>query len=157
MPAAIDGLDGALSSPTTLVASGGDVNGDGYADLLYRGGSGHAYVFNGGPNGIANMAAPSVMLKSVDVIAGAGDVDGDGYGDVVVANLGTVSIYYGRVADCRRRRGRCSMAVTRMVAPRRPGLADRLLPPATSTRMVSPTSSSVRRTRHSFISVAKRS
>jgi hypothetical protein len=93
-PIAIDGLDGALTT-TTLVASGGDLNGDGYSELLYRGGAGHAYVFNGGTNGIANMAVPNAMLKSVETIAGAGDVDGDGYGDVIVGYQGVVSIYYG--------------------------------------------------------------
>ncbi len=90
----IDGLDGALTN-LSLVASAGDVNGDGYGDLLYRGGSGHAYVFQGGASGIPTMAAPAVMMKNVDVIAGAGDLDGDGYGDVAVAFQGTVSVYYG--------------------------------------------------------------
>lgn len=93
-PTTIDGLDGALTN-LSLVASAGDVNGDGYGDLLYRGGSGHAYVFQGGANGIPTMAAPATMLKSVEVIAGAGDLDGDGYGDVAVAFQGTVSVYYG--------------------------------------------------------------
>jgi hypothetical protein len=97
VPTAIDGLDGPLTLPT-VVASGGDLNGDGYGELLYRGGSGHAYVFNGGPNGIANMAAPAAMLKNVEAIAGAGDIDGDGYGDVIVGNQGVVSIYYGSAA-----------------------------------------------------------
>jgi FG-GAP repeat protein len=78
------------------VAGVGDVNGDGYADVIVgapyndRGGSaaGAAYVFYGGPS---MDATPDVILVgemhddqfgwSVD---GAGDVDGDGYRDVVV-------------------------------------------------------------------------
>ena len=93
-PTTIDGLDGALTN-LSLVASAGDVNGDGYADLLYRGGSGHAYVFHGAASGIPSMAVPATMIKNVDLIAGAGDLDGDGYGDVLVAFQGTLSVYYG--------------------------------------------------------------
>ncbi len=78
------------------VASAGDVNGDGYADVVVgapyndRGGSaaGAAYVFLGGPpldNG------PDVILVGEMhddhfgwSVAGAGDVDGDGRSDVLV-------------------------------------------------------------------------
>ncbi len=78
------------------VAGAGDVNGDGYADVVVgapyndRGGSaaGAAYVFYGGPpldNG------PDVILVGEMhddqfgwSVAGAGDVDGDGRSDVLV-------------------------------------------------------------------------
>jgi hypothetical protein len=80
------------------VAGAGDVNGDGFDDVIvgaemYDAGEtdeGAAFVFLGGPSGIANNAAPSATLQSNQTqaflgrVAGAGDVNGDGYADVIV-------------------------------------------------------------------------
>jgi len=106
-----DGLPGAptttLASPAAeqganfgrSVAAPGDVNGDGYADLVVSGhvidgaGSnrGRAFVYHGGPGGFA--ATPTLTLQSPGAqdnqqfgfpVAGAGDVDGDGYMDLLV-------------------------------------------------------------------------
>jgi hypothetical protein len=82
------------------VASAGDVNGDGYADVIvgasnYDSGvnGGAAFVFQGGPSGIADgsPASASAQLVSDQAgsmlglgVAGAGDVNGDGYADVIV-------------------------------------------------------------------------
>jgi len=83
------------------VASAGDVNGDGYADVivgayLYDTGeidAGAAYIFLGGPSGIANgnPSTAATRLESNQAssgfgvsVAGAGDVNGDGYSDVIV-------------------------------------------------------------------------
>jgi hypothetical protein len=83
------------------VAGAGDVNGDGYADVVvgahtYDAGQtdeGAAFVFLGGPSGIAsgNPATASAQLESNQAgagfgssVAGAGDVNGDGYADVIV-------------------------------------------------------------------------
>jgi hypothetical protein len=84
------------------VASAGDVNGDGYADVIvgapfYDAGQtdeGAAFVFLGSSSGIANSnpATPNVArLESNQSnavlgasVAGAGDVNGDGYADVIV-------------------------------------------------------------------------
>jgi hypothetical protein len=83
------------------VAGAGDVNGDGYADVIvgtdrYDAGEadeGAAFVFLGSPSGIAsgNPTSTAAMLQSNQVgalmgfsVAGAGDVNGDGYADVIV-------------------------------------------------------------------------
>ncbi len=83
------------------VAGAGDVDGDGYDDAIvgapgYDAGSvdeGAAFVFRGGPAGIADggPASAATLLRSEQrsarfgsSVAGAGDVDGDGYDDVVV-------------------------------------------------------------------------
>ncbi len=83
------------------VAGAGDVNGDGYADLIvgayaYDAGEsneGAAFVFLGSATGIADAGAASAhaQLEADQIgagmgysVAGAGDVDGDGYADVIV-------------------------------------------------------------------------
>jgi hypothetical protein len=85
------------------LASVGDVNGDGYADVGVAGS--HFYVFLGGDTGFA--AAPVATLPaSLDDSPpmGLGDVNGDGYADIGVAEWGTtasfavwgtVSVYQG--------------------------------------------------------------
>ncbi|MFO0558053.1 MAG: FG-GAP-like repeat-containing protein [Polyangiales bacterium] len=101
------------------VASGGDVNGDGYADLLVGSNSGsHAGVDAGGtlslyagsPTGIA--AAPTLVLGGATMgdgfgvsVASAGDVNGDGFSDVIVGawsaarmagpDAGSASVFHG--------------------------------------------------------------
>jgi hypothetical protein len=86
------------------VAGAGDVNGDGYDDVIVGAGGynageaveGAAFVFLGGPMGIANgsPATAAARLESDQVnaglgpVAGAGDVNGDGYDDVIVGATG---------------------------------------------------------------------
>ncbi|MBW1816935.1 MAG: FG-GAP repeat protein, partial [Deltaproteobacteria bacterium] len=78
------------------VASAGDINGDGYDDVIvgarnYSNGEyseGAAFVFMGSASGVS--ATPSWSFESnhghwyMDRVNGAGDVNGDGYDDVIV-------------------------------------------------------------------------
>jgi hypothetical protein len=98
------------------VSGAGDVNGDGYADVIVgayandTGGSqaGRAYVYYGGPG--ADAVADLTFTGAVAddnlgwSVSGAGDVNGDGYADVIVGahlndagglNAGRAYLYYG--------------------------------------------------------------
>jgi hypothetical protein len=79
------------------VATAGDVNGDGYSDVIvgaphYDGQAssiGAAFVFHGSPTGLSAIANWSVHGDAVNEelgysVATAGDVNGDGYSDVIV-------------------------------------------------------------------------
>ncbi|MDB4927923.1 MAG: uncharacterized protein JWM10_407, partial [Myxococcaceae bacterium] len=79
------------------VAGAGDVNGDGYGDLVLGAqnatrsdqfSAGIVTVFHGGPTGFAASAARSfqgnILSRLGNSVAGAGDVDGDGYADLFV-------------------------------------------------------------------------
>jgi hypothetical protein len=101
----------------SVLASAGDVNGDGYADVVVaapaeNSNTGGAYVYRGGATGLA--ATPSASLLAIDgpggffgqAVAGAGDVNGDGFGDVAVGvpevtpdgiQRGRVHVFFGSV------------------------------------------------------------
>jgi hypothetical protein len=85
------------------VAGAGDVNGDGYADVivgapLYDSGQtdeGAAFLFLGSPTGVAN-GNPTTAAARIEsdqpgaklgVVAGAKDVNGDGYADLIAGAL----------------------------------------------------------------------
>ena len=91
--AAGDNLGGA-------VAAAGDVNGDGYADVIVGAGyndaggtsAGQVYIYFGGPGADAT---PDWVLTGAAAgdyfglsVGGAGDVNGDGYDDVIVGAYG---------------------------------------------------------------------
>jgi len=79
------------------VSSAGDVNGDGFSDVLvgakgysnFETTEGHAYLFFGSPLGLSSSAAWTVESNQAyayfaSSVAGAGDVNGDGFSDVIV-------------------------------------------------------------------------
>ena len=85
--ATLDGAGGMNSYFGARVASAGDVNGDGYGDLLVTNANNDAFIFPGGPNGIISNAVPSTLVTGIvmnESISPAGDVNGDGYADLVV-------------------------------------------------------------------------
>ncbi|MEZ4648186.1 MAG: FG-GAP-like repeat-containing protein [Candidatus Eisenbacteria bacterium] len=108
--------DAATDAFGSSVASAGDVDADGFGDVIIGapGGAGStrrgkAMVFRGGPAGLE--ASPSWIATGDQPdaelgfsVASAGDVDGDGYGDVIVGaprldgtapNEGAAFVYFG--------------------------------------------------------------
>jgi len=91
------------------VSSAGDVNGDGYSDVIvgaygYYSNTGRAYIYFGGP--AMNNTADLIMSgETIDSYYGfsvstAGDVNGDGFSDVIVgagisSDFGKAYIYFG--------------------------------------------------------------
>jgi hypothetical protein len=65
------------------LASAGDVNGDGFADLVVAGWS-CVYVYLGGMAGLADTPVSTLCPKGIRSFASTGDVNGDGYADLVV-------------------------------------------------------------------------
>jgi hypothetical protein len=81
------------------VAGAGDVNGDGYGDLIvgdqwYFGpagfAQGKAYLFHGGPTGVSTTPARTFQDCTTSFcdfgrdVSGGGDIDGDGFADVLI-------------------------------------------------------------------------
>ncbi|MDR6808334.1 hypothetical protein J2Y45_005316 [Dyadobacter sp. BE34] len=101
------------------VKGAGDVNGDGYSDIVAGAADfenvaamikGKAFVFHGSPAGVKPIAAFSVESNQDNAklgtsVAGAGDVNGDGYSDIIVGaphanhnqtnDVGAATVYYG--------------------------------------------------------------
>ncbi len=79
------------------VATAGDINGDGYSDVivgapLFDNGQtdeGEASVYNGSPNGlstISNWSSNNAGFRLGTSVSPAGDVNGDGYNDVIIGD-----------------------------------------------------------------------
>ena len=104
--ARLDGNAGAVDFGRS-VSSAGDVNGDGFADVIV-GASDEAYLFLGSASGLGS-AGMVVLTGSSNEdygrsVSDAGDVNGDGYGDVLVgapgfgSNNGRFYLYLGSAA-----------------------------------------------------------
>jgi hypothetical protein len=90
------------------VASAGDINGDGYGDVIVgamgytvgQANEGAAYVFVGSPIGLLLTPAWTVESNHTNAtfgfsVASAGDVNGDGYGDVIVGGREIAQVFLG--------------------------------------------------------------
>nr|MCU0253129.1 integrin alpha [Acidobacteriota bacterium] len=110
-------VDQANAQFGSALALAGDVDGDGYDDLLvgapyYDGGQtdeGRAFLYRGGPDGLATTASWSAESNQANARFGlavgrAGDVNGDGYADLVIGapaydngqtDEGRVFVYHG--------------------------------------------------------------
>ena len=83
----------------------GDVNGDGYSDLLVGGlgaASNHAYVYLGSASANAPVPAmPSAIIAGDGAafsyfghgVTGAGDFNADGYGDIAISDYGNGQVF----------------------------------------------------------------
>jgi hypothetical protein len=108
------GIAGLATTPRTTIAAptggpayfgrsitgAGDVNGDGFADLIVGGPGnftgqstypGHVYLYTGGATGVSNVPRADVTGDTLatfmvfgTAVSAAGDLDGDGYPDVLV-------------------------------------------------------------------------
>ncbi|MFO0649987.1 MAG: FG-GAP-like repeat-containing protein [Polyangiales bacterium] len=115
-PQAIDNPDAPEPYFGKRLSPAGDVNGDGYADLLvsgyfYRSLLGRAYLYLGGPSGftqerLITIDSPVVGAHGFGDDLTAGDFNGDGFSDIVIATgTGYVYFYQGSSVGTDPRRG----------------------------------------------------
>ena len=93
---ASDAREGAFFAGS--VAGAGDVDADGFADVVVGADSAQAaYVYYGGPGGVdatrENKLTPPEFEFFGHSVSGAGDIDGDGFGDVITGDEGGGSVY----------------------------------------------------------------
>jgi len=107
----LTGPEGTLSDFGGCIASAGDINGDGYADVVVGAGrvggfAGRVYLYLGGASGLSTTPAATLMgVTGVDgnlgsSVAGVGDLDHDGYADLAAFSYNTtlggrVRVYRG--------------------------------------------------------------
>ena len=82
----------------TALAGAGDVNGDGYDDLLVTAGGGAYLVLGRGrpwPQTLNVASEAAAVFSGASSATGVGDVNGDGLADLAVAQSGQVTLYLG--------------------------------------------------------------
>lgn len=118
-PATLDAANQINTQYGTSVASAGDVNGDGYSDVLIGAplfddgfaDEGKVFLFYGSATGVSATADYNVadanqsLAQFGNCVASAGDVNGDGFSDVIIgaqlyndgvnSDEGKVFVYYG--------------------------------------------------------------
>jgi len=90
------------------VSTAGDVNGDGYSEIIIgAGNNGNVYMYNGSSAGLSVTSNWTTVFPGIEIdisVSTAGDVNGDGYSDVVFGipsftggqiNEGKVLVYQG--------------------------------------------------------------
>jgi len=90
------------------VSSAGDVNNDGYSDVVVASGV-NTYIYHGSSNGISSNT-PNLQITGGRAVASTGDVNSDGYSDIIVGDWsygngeafeGHFSVYHGSISGIR--------------------------------------------------------
>lgn len=73
----------------SMVSGAGDVNGDGFSDILVSASTKVTYLYNGSANGLSVIPKKITITNDPDTfgqsIAPAGDLNGDGFSDIAIA------------------------------------------------------------------------
>ena len=90
-----------VGTANRALAAAGDVNGDGYDDIIVSSGTGVAVVFGHAGSG-TNGPIPTngtngfnITASNVNSASSAGDINGDGYSDVIVSTYSQTYVIFG--------------------------------------------------------------